>query len=82
MELRFRGWLVRHSKDAVKNMGNLDIDSALLLDLLEYGKDYRDSKMSERGGEVTFMKLVPSYSMELDEEIWFVKHVGVAGLEE
>jgi hypothetical protein len=27
-------------------------------------------------GEVLFAKLVPTYSLILDEEVWLVKHVG------
>ena len=85
MELRYRGLLVRMSKDAIKNMHNLELDRVILEDLLECGTDYRDTKMSKgevglaitRRGALLFVKLVPSYAPDLDERVWLVKHLGV-----
>lgn len=65
-------------------MINLGIDPYLLETIVEKGADYKNDKMSknemgrsiEKGKEIIFVKLVPSYSYLLDEEVWLIKHVG------
>ncbi len=84
LELKFREKLCLPSKDALKDMINLGIDPYLLETIVEKGADYKNDKMSkneigrsiEKGKEIIFVKLVPTYSYLLDEEIWLIKHVG------
>jgi hypothetical protein len=83
-ECQFNGRLCVVSLDAAKDMARHDIGPFLVREIIEYGQDFSDSKMGkgEMGrcmrlkGEVVFVKLVPSYSFSLDEEVWLVKHVG------
>jgi hypothetical protein len=87
-ECRFNGRLCVMSLDAVKDIARHGITSRLLVEIIECGEDYRDTKMSRgeigrcirRKDEFLFAKLVPSYSTSLDEEVWLVKHVGRANL--
>ncbi|MDI6917363.1 MAG: hypothetical protein QMC80_06155 [Thermoplasmatales archaeon] len=75
------------SKDALKDMINLDVSPDLLETIINEGKDYTDDKMSmgevgrsiKKRGNIIFVKLVPSYSYSLDENIWLIKHIGKRG---
>ncbi|MEW6069386.1 MAG: hypothetical protein AB1485_02095 [Candidatus Thermoplasmatota archaeon] len=72
------------SKDALKDMINLDINLYLLETIIEEGAEYKNALMSKnevgrsiiKGKEIIFAKLVPTYSYSLDEEIWLIKHIG------
>lgn len=84
---RFRGKMCILSKDALKDMINLDVSPDLLETIINEGKDYTDDKMSmgevgrsiKKRGNIIFVKLVPSYSYSLDENIWLIKHIGKRG---
>ena len=84
--MQYRGRTVVLSLDAIKNLVNLRLPSGMLDEILLEGTDFRDSKMSKgevglaavRRGNLLFVKLVPSHAIEVDEEIWIVKHVGIA----
>ena len=81
---QFNGRLCVLSLDAAKDMARHDVPPILLREIIELGQEFADTKMGrgEMGrclrqkGEVVFVKLVPSYSFSLDEEVWLVKHVG------
>jgi hypothetical protein len=83
-ECRFNGRLCVLSLDAVKDMARRDISPYFLAEIIEQGQDYKDAKMGRgeigrcitKKDEIVFIKLVMSYSMSLDEEVWLVKHVG------
>lgn len=52
--------------------------------IVEEGKQYYDERMQTdeegrsltKGAELVFVKLVPTYSFSINEEIWLIKHVG------
>jgi len=83
-ECQFNGRLCVLSLDAVKDMARHDIPPLVVRDIVEFGQEFWDSKMGrgeigrclKQKGQVVFIKLVPSYSFSLDEEVWLVKHVG------
>lgn len=72
------------SHDAIKDIIRHKIQPNHITDIIESGDEYKDDKMSkgEIGrskkykGELVFVKLVPSYSIDYDEEVWVMKHVG------
>jgi hypothetical protein len=83
-ECRFNGRLCVLSRNALDDLQRNGISHLTLREIVERGEDFRDTKMG-RGevgrclvlkGEVLFAKLVPTYSLILDEEVWLVKHVG------
>lgn len=73
------------SKDALKDMVKHNVSPAMVQDIIENGNDYKNTKMGKndiglairKGKEIIFVKLVPSYSYSLDEEVWLIKHVGI-----
>jgi hypothetical protein len=81
---QLNGRLCVLSLDATKDMARHDVPPILLREIIELGQEFADTKMGRgeigrclrQNGEVVFVKLVPSYSFSLDEEIWLVKHVG------
>ena len=82
----FRGTICIPSRDALKDMVNNDVPPDLVQYIIEEGEDYPDTKMSRKevgrciskGKNVIFVKLVPSFSYSLRDEIWLIKHIGVA----
>ena len=83
-ECQFNGRLCVLSLDAVKDMARHDISPFVVREIIECGQEFSDTKMGRgelgrcirRKDDVVFVKLVPSYSFSLDEEVWLVKHVG------
>ncbi len=73
------------SKDALKDMIKNNVPPDLVQFIIEMGEDYINIKKSKNevvrcigaGRKLIFVKLVPSYSYSLKEEVWLIKHIGV-----
>jgi hypothetical protein len=84
-DLYFRKKRCIPSRDALKDMGKHDIPPTLVRAIIEEGEDYRNSRMGKKEvgcairkeKSILFVKLVPSYSYSLDEDVWLIKHVGI-----
>ena len=84
-DTRFKGKICVPSKDALKDMAKHNVSPSMLKGIIEEGNDYKNSRMKkdEMGRSIDqrkstiFVKLVPSYSYSLDEEVWLIKHVGI-----
>jgi len=83
-ECRFNGRLCVLDRGAIDDLQKNGISPFTLREIIEHGGDFRDAKMGrgELGrcivvkDEVLFAKLLPTYSLCLDEEVWLVKHSG------
>jgi hypothetical protein len=83
-DVRFKGRLCVPSLDALKDMDRHDVPPSMVETIITDGEDYTDARTpkGETGravqskGFLIFVKLVPSYSYSLDEEIFLIKHVG------
>lgn len=83
-DLRYKGKLCIPSRDALKDMARHDVPPSLVEKIVINGDDYENGMMGKgeigrsvrkRGFEI-FVKLVPSYSYSLDEDVWVIKHIG------
>jgi hypothetical protein len=82
--LRYRRKLCIPSHDALKDMTRHDVPPSLVEKVVLDGGDYADNMMSkgeigrslQKAGFEIFVKLVPSYSYSLDEDVWVIKHIG------
>ncbi|MBI5000860.1 MAG: hypothetical protein HZB92_04950 [Euryarchaeota archaeon] len=83
-ELRFRGRLCVPSHDALRDMARHDVPPSLVECIVIEGEEYANGLSAKgeagmalrKGGYIIFVKLVPSLSLALDEEVWVIKHVG------
>ena len=83
-DLKYRKKLCIPSYDAVKDMARHIIPPALLERIILEGEDFRDRHMKKgeigrtikKGKLEIFVKLVPSYSYSLKEDVWVIKHIG------
>lgn len=83
-DLKFRGKLCIPSHDALKDMSRHNIPPALVERIILKGEDFKDRRMikSEIGRSIKkgkleiIVKLVPSHSYFLNEEVWVIKHIG------
>jgi hypothetical protein len=83
-DLRYRKKLCISSLDALKDMSRHNVPPALVEKIIVEGEDFKDRKMGKgeigrsikKGKFEIFVKLVPSYSYSLDEEVWVIKHIG------
>lgn len=83
-DLKYHKKLCISSLDAVKDMSRHNVPPALVEKIILEGEDFKDRQMGKReiarsikkGKYEIFVKLVPSYSYSLDEEIWVIKHIG------
>lgn len=84
-DTHFRGKRCIPSKDALKDMARHNVSPPMLQNIIEEGNDYENSRMGKdeiglsihKGKKTIFVKLAPSYSYSLDEEVWLIKHVGI-----
>ena len=84
-DLYFRKKRCIPSRDALKDMVKHNVPPTLIRSIIEEGEDYRNSRMGKKevgcaihkGESMIFVKLVPSYSYSLDEDVWLIKHVGI-----
>ena len=66
-------------------MVNNDVPPDFLQFIIEEGENYKDTKMSKneigrcisKGDKIIFVKLVPSHSYYLNDDVWLIKHVGI-----
>ncbi len=83
-ELRYNGKLCIPSHDALKDMARHDVPPSLVERIIMDGGEHRNGMMCpgevgrsvNKGGFEIFVKLVPSFSISLNEEVWVMKHVG------
>lgn len=83
-DLKYLKKLCIPSYDAVKDMSRHNIPPALVERIIIEGENFKDRHMKK--GEIgrsikigkfeIIVKLVPSYSFSLDEDIWVIKHIG------
>lgn len=84
-DLYFRKKRCISSRDALKDMVKNNVSPALVRSIIEEGENYRNTRMGKKevgcaihkGESIIFVKLVPSYSYSLDEDVWLIKHVGI-----
>ena len=82
--LKFQKKLCIPSHDALKDMTRHNIPPAQVETIIIDGGDFKDKMMVKdeigraikKGNFEIFVKLIPSYSYSLDEEIWVIKHIG------
>ncbi|UCE37556.1 MAG: hypothetical protein JSW00_19230 [Thermoplasmata archaeon] len=82
--LKYNKKLCIPSLDALKDMSKNNIPPTLVERIILEGEDFKDRKMGKgeigrsikKGKFEIFVKLVPSYSYSLDEEVWVIKHIG------
>jgi hypothetical protein len=83
-DLKYRKRLCIPSKDALKDMSRHNIPPSLVERIVIEGEGFRDKHMVKneigrsikKGRVEIIVKLVPSYSYSLDEEVWLIKHIG------
>ena len=83
-DLKYRKKLCIPSYDALKDMSRHNIPPALVEMIIPEGEDFKDRYMIKgeigrsirKGNFEIIVKLVPSYSYSLDEEVWVIKHIG------
>ena len=82
--LRYKNKLCVPSHDALKDMARHDVPPALVESIILEGQDYADKMMAKgeigrslnQGKFMVLVKLVPSYSRSMDEDVWVIKHIG------
>ncbi len=82
--LKYHKKLCVPSHDALKDMARHDVPPSLVDKIVTDGREFKDKRMTKgeigrairKGNFDVFVKLVPSYSYSLDEEVWVIKHVG------
>ncbi len=83
-DLKYRKKLCIPSYDAVKDMSRHNIPPALVERIILEGEDFKDRHMIKgeigrsikKGRFEIIVKLVPSYSYSLNENVWVIKHIG------
>lgn len=83
-DLRYQGKLCIPTHDALKDMSRHDVPPTLVERIILDGEDYEDKMMTKgeigrsmnKGKFKILVKLVPSYSYSLNEEVWAIKHIG------
>jgi hypothetical protein len=82
--LKYQKKLCIPSYDALKDMARHSVPPFLVEEIVVEGDEYKDKMMGKdevgrsikKGNFEIFVKLVPSYSYSLDEEVWVIKHIG------
>jgi hypothetical protein len=82
--LKFQKKLCIPSYDALKDMARHDIPPSMVEEIVLDGDDFKDKMMVKgeigrsinKGNFEIFVKLIPSYSYSIDEEVWVIKHIG------
>ena len=82
--LKYQKKLCIPSHDALKDMARHDISPSMVEEIILDGNDYKDKMMVKgeigrsikKGNFEIFVKLVPSLSLSLNEEVWVIKHIG------
>ena len=83
-DLKHQGKLCIPSHDALKDMARHDVSPYLVEKIVVDGDDYKNRRLAEgevgrsikKGNFMIFVKLAPSYSFSLDEDVWIIKHIG------
>jgi hypothetical protein len=83
-DLRYLKRLCIPSHDALKDMARHDVPPSLVERIILDGEEHRNGMMCAgevgrsvtKGGFEILVKLVPSHSYSLDEDVWVIKHVG------
>jgi hypothetical protein len=83
-DLKYRRRLCIPSYDALKDMSKHNIPPTLVERIILEGENFRDGYMIKneigrslrKGRFEIVVKLIPSYSYSLDEEVWVIKHIG------
>ena len=83
-DLRYLKKLCIPSHDALKDMARHDVPPSLVEMIILDGDEHKNGMMGKgevgrsvnKGSFEVFVKLVPSYSQSLDEDVWVIKHVG------
>jgi hypothetical protein len=83
-DLKYRKKLCIPSYDALKDMSRHNIPPALVERIILKGEDFRNKHMKKgeigrsirKGKFEIIVKLVPSYSYSINEEVWVIKHIG------
>jgi hypothetical protein len=83
-DLKYRKKLCIPSYDALKDMSRYNIPPTLVEMIILEGEDFKDRYMIKgeigrsirKGNFEIIVKLVPSCSYSLDEEVWVIKHIG------
>ncbi len=83
-DLKYRKKLCIPSYDALKDMSRHNIPPTLVEMIILEGEDFKDRYMIKgeigrsikKGRFEIIVKLVPSYSYSLNENVWVIKHIG------
>ena len=83
-DLKYRKKLCIPSHDALKDMSRHNIPPTVVGKIILEGEDFKDRYMTKgeigrsikKGNFKIIVKLVPSYSFSLDEDVWVIKHIG------
>ena len=85
--LRYMKKLCVPNHDALKDIARHDV-SPSLVEMIILGGSYCTDRMMTKGeigmavnknNFTIFVKLVPSYSRSINEDVWLIKHVGRGG---
>jgi hypothetical protein len=82
--LKFQKKLCIPSHDALKDMARHDVPPSMVEEIVLDGDDFKDKMMIKgeigrsikKGNFEIFVKLIPSYSYSMDEDVWIIKHIG------
>ena len=82
--LKFQKKLCIPSHDALKDMTRHNVSPSMVEEIVLEGGDYNDKMMVKgeigksikKGNFEIFVKLVPSFSLSLNENVWVIKHIG------
>ena len=82
--LRYQKKLCIPSHDALKDMARHDVPPIMVEEIVIGGDDFKDKMMVKgeigrsikKGNFEIFVKLIPSYSYSIDEDVWVIKHFG------
>lgn len=83
-DLKYRKKLCIPSYDALKDMLRHNIPPTLVERIIFEGEDFTDKHMKKgeigrsirKGRFEIIVKLIPSYSYSLNEDVWVIKHIG------
>ena len=82
--LRYQKKLCIQSHDALKDMARHDVLPIMVEEIVLDGTDFKDKmrvkgeigRSIKKGNFEIFVKLIPSYSYSIDEDVWVIKHIG------
>ena len=82
--LRYQKKLCVPSNDALKDMARHNVPPIMVEEIVFDGTDFKDKMMIKgeigrsikKGNFEIFVKLIPSYSYSMEEDVWVIKHIG------